>query len=190
MNICVYGASSSSIDREYIKRTEILGEKFAQRNHTVVFGGGSDGLMGAVSRGALRKGGKVIGISPDFFEKMGYLRSDCTKMIYTKTMRERKKLMEDYSDAFVVTPGGVGTFEEYFEMFTARQLLLHKKPIAVYNILGYYNKMLDMLRFGINEGFIKKECENLIFATDNDEELISYLENYIPPKNEIYKTGA
>ncbi len=190
MKICVYGASSNNINPEYIKRGEILGKEIAKRGHSVVFGGGGDGLMGAVSRGALSIKGEVIGISPRFFEDMGALRADCTKLIYTDTMRERKQLMEQTSDAFVVTPGGVGTFEEFFEIFTARQLVLHQKPIVIYNINGYYNKMIDMIEFGIKEGFIFESCRNLIFVTDNDDQLFSYIENYVPPKGETYKTGA
>ena len=95
MKICIYGASSDKIDKSFIDAGELLGESIAQNDCTVVFGGGAHGLMGAVARGAHKKSGEIIGISPSFFNVDGALFDKCTKMIYTETMRERKQLMED-----------------------------------------------------------------------------------------------
>ena len=113
MNICVYGASSSTIAKSYINPTEELGEKMAKRGHNLVYGAGALGLMGAAARGVLRGGGKIIGVAPAFFKVDGVLFDDCDEMIYTDTMRERKGIMEEKSDAFIMTPGGLGTYDEY-----------------------------------------------------------------------------
>ena len=114
MNICVYGASSSTIAKSYINPTEELGEKMAKRGHNLVYGAGALGLMGAAARGVLRGGGKIIGVAPAFFKVDGVLFDECDEMIYTDTMRERKGIMEEKSDAFIMTPGGLGTYDEFF----------------------------------------------------------------------------
>ena len=117
MNICVYGASSGEIDKSYILAGEELGRRMAARGHGLVFGGGARGLMGAVARGMQAGGGEICGVAPSFFHVDGILFPDCSRMIYTETMRERKQIMEDMSDAFIAAPGGIGTFEEFFELY-------------------------------------------------------------------------
>ena len=138
MNICVYGAASNDISPNIIKKTEDLGREMAERGHALVFGGGNNGMMGASARGAHQGGGEIIGIAPRFFNADGVFFAGCTEFFLTDTMRERKKLMEEKSDAFIVTPGGIGTFDEFFEILTLRSLGQHTKAIAVYNIDGYY----------------------------------------------------
>ena len=118
MNICIYGASSNEIDNIYIKYTEHLGQVMGKRGHNLVFGGGAKGLMGAAARGVVKGGGNVIGIAPSFFNVDGVLFEECSEFIYTDTMRERKLAMEEKSDAFIATPGGIGTFDELFEIKT------------------------------------------------------------------------
>ena len=119
MNICVYGASSNQIDKDFIKAGELLGEEIAKRGHTLIFGAGANGLMGAAARGAASQNGKIIGIAPKFFNADGVLYEKCTELIMTGTMRERKQTMEDMSEAFVMVPGGIGTLEEFFEILKA-----------------------------------------------------------------------
>ena len=114
MNICVYGASSNVIDKKYIEVTEELGRKMAERGHNLVFGGGANGLMGAAARGVYEKGGYIVGVVPTFFNVDGILFENCNEMIRTETMRQRKQIMEDRADSFIMTPGGMGTFEEFF----------------------------------------------------------------------------
>ena len=118
MNICLFGASSEEINKVYFEEVEQLGRMMAQRGHGMVFGGGKTGLMGAAVRGLSAAGGTSIGIAPRFFDQPGILFEDCTEFIFTDTMRERKMLMEENSDAFIVVPGGIGTFEEFFEIGT------------------------------------------------------------------------
>ena len=138
MKICVYGASSNEIANGYLTHGKEMGIAMARHGHDLVFGGGNTGLMGAVARGVHCAGGKVIGVAPRFFNVDGILYPDCNEIIYTDTMRQRKEKMEQLSDAFLITPGGIGTLDEFFEIFTLRQLGRHRKPIALLNTNGYY----------------------------------------------------
>lgn len=178
MNICVYGAASNDISPVIIKKTEDLGREMAKRGHALVFGGGNNGMMGASARGAHKLGGEIIGIAPRFFNADGVFFGFCTEFFLTDTMRERKKLMEEKSDAFIVTPGGIGTFDEFFEILTLRSLGQHTKAIAVYNIDGYYNALEDLLDNAVKGGFMKKAAKDLIGFFDNEKELLNYIENY------------
>lgn len=177
MNICLYGASSSSIAKAYINPTEALGEKMADRGHTLVFGGGAAGLMGAAARGAYSHGGKIIGVVPSFLNVDGILFDNCDKLIFTDTMRERKQLMEEKSDAFVMTPGGLGTFDEFFEILTLKQLGRHSKPVAVFNINGYFDSLVAQLNNAVYKQFMTPEALELCLFTDNADKLINYLED-------------
>lgn len=177
MNICLYGASSSSIAKAYINPTEALGEKMADRGHTLVFGGGAAGLMGAAARGAYSHGGKIIGVVPSFLNVDGILFDNCDELIFTDTMRERKQLMEEKSDAFVMTPGGLGTFDEFFEILTLKQLGRHSKPVAVFNINGYFDSLVAQLNNAVYKQFMTPEALELCLFTDNADKLINYLED-------------
>ena len=178
MTICVYGASSELIDREYITVTEELGRKMAKRGHSLVYGAGAQGLMGAVARGMYEEGGTIVGVAPSFFNVDGVLFENCTEMISTETMRQRKQIMEDRADCFIMTPGGIGTFEEFFEILTLKQLARHKKAIAVLNINGYYDAMEKMMQGAIDGKFMKPECSSLYKIFTDIDEMLDYLENY------------
>ena len=180
MKICIYGASSNAIDKSFIEAGEQLGKAIAKGNHSVVFGGGAAGLMGAVARGAHSENGEIIGICPSFFNVDGALFTECTEMIYTETMRERKQLLDEMSDAFVITPGGIGTFDEFFEIYTLRQLAVHKKAIAIFNTNGYYDPLVDMLNNAIDKSFMPAANMDLLFISDNPDEIIRYIESYNP----------
>ena len=185
MRICIYGASSTLIDPKYIEETELLGEVLASEGHGLVFGGGTEGLMGAAARGFSRKGGEIIGIAPTFFLNVdGILYDQCTEFIYTETMRERKQLMEEKSDAFIVTPGGIGTFEEFFEILTLKQLGRHAKPILIYNVMGYFDSMKAMMEDAIEKKFMKDTCRELYTFVDTPEAVIDYLQKYTVPSAE------
>ena len=156
MNICIYGASSNIIDKSYIDAVEVLGEKLGNRGHGLVFGAGAEGLMGASARGMKKAGGYIVGIAPSFFNVDGVIYEECDELIRTETMRERKQIMEDNADAFIVVPGGIGTYEEFFEILTSKQLCRHNKPIAIYNVLGFYDEIDSAMRSAIKKGFIKE----------------------------------
>ncbi len=186
MNICIYGASSTLIDNSYIVDGEELGKIMAANNHNLVFGGGANGLMGAVARGMTSVGGcEIIGIAPSFMNVDGILYESCTRFIYSETMRERKQLMDEHSDAFVVTPGGIGTFDEFFEILTLKQLGRHNKPIAILNTNGYYNHLKAFLQNSIDEKFMNPGCNDLIYFSENPADIIKYIEKYQPQKNNL-----
>lgn len=182
MKICVFGAASNLIDEKYIKRTEELCYKLAQNGHELVFGAGANGLMGAAARGFKRAGARITGVIPNFFktDTVEPIYDECDEIIFTDTMRERKKIMEDTADAFVVVPGGIGTLEELFEIITLKQLAQHKKPIAFYNIYDYYDKLMGFMDHCESERFIREGCHNLYLATDDDAKLIEYIEDDTP----------
>ncbi len=188
MKICIYGAASNEIDKSYITAGEQLGEVMSARSHSLVFGGGAKGLMGAVARGVCKNGGKIVGIAPQFFNVDGALFEKCDELIKTDTMRERKQLMEEKSDAFIVTPGGIGTFEEFFEILTLRSLDRHKKPIAILNTNGYYDSLLSFLQSGVEQNFLKKENLQLFFISEDTNEILDFLENYSDDSDKINKT--
>ncbi|MBQ9965677.1 MAG: TIGR00730 family Rossman fold protein [Clostridia bacterium] len=178
MNICLYGASSNTIDKKYIGLTEEFGERLAERGHTLVYGAGAGGLMGAEARGVYKEGGKIIGVAPSFFYVVGILFEGCTEMVYTETMRERKAIMEQKADAFVMVPGGIGTFDEFFEILTLKQLGRHNKPIAIFNQNGYYDSITTLLENAIKEGFMTEKNRELLGVFKTSEEILSYFENY------------
>lgn len=188
MRICVYGAASDEINKSYIEAGENLGKEMQKRGHSLVFGGGATGLMGAVARGIESENTEIIGVSPSFFNVDGILFERCSKLIFTETMRERKQIMEEKSDAFIITVGGIGTFEEFFEILTLRSLDRHKKPIAILNTNGYYNSLIEFLKNGVTENFLKEENLELFFVSENCEEILDYIENFSDSEDKISKT--
>ncbi len=184
MNICVYGAASNKIDNKYIKKTEELGRELAKRGHNLVFGAGGTGLMGAVARGVHEGGGEITGVIPTFFleKDIEIVFDKCDKVIYTKDMRDRKEKMEELADAFIMVPGGIGTFEEFYEILTAKQLEQHKKCIAVYDIDSYFDELQKMMEHSIETHFINEECRELYKLFSDMSELFGYIENYVEPE--------
>ncbi len=178
MKICVFGAASKTIDEKYIILGEKLGEELVKRGHELVYGAGATGLMGAVSRGVERGGGKVIGIVPSFFTNEEVLNENCTELIRTDTMHERKQIMEHFSEAFIITPGGVGTLEELFEVFTLKNLERHNKPIVIYNECGFYDSLINLIDEYVEKHFISEKCRKLIFVSEDIDEIIDYIEKY------------
>ena len=172
MNVCLYGASSNEIDQKYIVATEALGEALAKAGHGLVYGAGGCGLMGAAARGMTRCGGHIVGVAPEFLNVDGILYEHCDELVLTETMRQRKQIMEERSDAFIVTPGGIGTYEEFFEIYTLKQLGRHQKPIILYNIDGFFDGLNDILKGLVTNGFMREVCLSLLsFATTPDEVL-------------------
>ena len=183
MNICMYGASSTDLDKIYYDAAEHLGRRIAARGHGLVFGGGAQGLMGATARGLAAGGGLIKGIAPRFFDKPGILYKECSEFIFTDTMRERKELMEKLSDAFIMAPGGIGTYEEFFEVLTLKQLGQLNKPIAVFNVNGYYELLLRLLEDTVSKGFMKASCLDIFGIFDDADEMRDYIEKELvsPP---------
>ena len=180
MKVTVYGAASNRIDDKYIKDGENLGKALGERGHTLVFGAGSEGLMGAVARGFKSVGAFTHGVIPKFFEEGGYEAIDykLNKITYTETMAERKAIMEDEAEAFIITPGGIGTYEEFFQVITLKQLGRHEKAIVLFNSHGYFNHLNALMEDAIEQGFIHQECRKLAVVLDTIEEVVDYIENY------------
>ncbi|MBQ4527653.1 MAG: TIGR00730 family Rossman fold protein [Clostridia bacterium] len=178
MRVCIYGASSTKTDKRYIDAVERLGELLARRGHSLVYGGGGSGLMGAAARGFTKGDGHIIGVVPHFFDVDGILYDKCDEMVRTDTMRQRKQRMEDEADVFIITPGGVGTFDEFFEILTLKQLGRHCKAIVIYNICGYYDKLQEFMNVAFEENFITDVTLSLYEVTDNEKDIIDYIENY------------
>ncbi len=175
MKICIFGAASAHIDKLYIDEVEALSEKLAARGHSLVFGAGA-------ARGFKRGGGFIHGVIPKFFIEDGIelIYDDCEKMTYTETMSERKKIMEDDADAFIIAPGGIGTFEEFFEVLTLKQLGRHDKAMALFNINGYYDDLEKFMHTVTERKFITFKCSEMYSVFDNADGIINYLENYVP----------
>ena len=171
MNICIYGASSAQLEQIYYDKTEELGKMMAKRGHGLVFGGGATGMMGSAARGVDVEGGYILGIAPRFFDKPGVLYQNCSEFIFTETMRERKILLVDRSDATIVTPGGIGTYEEFFEILTLKSLHRLDRPIVLYNINGYYEPLRGTFRQMVEKEFLPEEEMKLFEFVANVDEL-------------------
>ena len=176
MNVTLYGAASSQIDRAYIDSVEELGREMARRGHTMIFGAGGTGLMGAAARGMHECGGRIVGVTPNFMHEIEPVSELCTELVGTETMAERKYEMERLADAFVIVPGGVGTFDEFFQILTLRVLERHQKPMILYNIDGFWNSMVALLREGVKKGFISSSALEAFRVCDSAGEACDALE--------------
>lgn len=177
MNICVFGASSDRIEKAYFKQAYDLGILIAHGGHRLVFGGGSEGLMGACARGVLKEGGRPLGIAPRFFDEPGILMKEDCDFIFTDTMSERKARMEDEADAFIALPGGIGTYEEFFEALTLKQLGQHHKPMALLNTLGYFDALDRLLHETAERDFMSKNVLELYALCASPAEALAHAAN-------------
>jgi len=183
MKIAVFCGSSSGNDIAYTNATKKLGKFLAQNNIDVVYGGGNVGLMGAIADSVMENGGKVYGVIPEKLEKKELSHQNITELTVVSNMHERKALMEEMADAFIVLPGGAGTLEEIFEVWTWAQLGFHHKPCAFLNVNGYYNKLFELIDSMCEAQFLKSEYKDMLIITEDQEELLDSIKNYIPPKD-------
>lgn len=180
-SLSVFCASSDGNKAIFKEEAFQLGARLAKENIQVVYGGGSLGSMGAVARGAISAGGKVIGVMPHFLNRKEVALEGVTEMIYVESMHERKHTMNELSDGSITIPGGFGTLEEFFEMITWGQLGLHEKPTAIYNYKGFYNNLLAHLKSMVDFGLIKVEHMEMLIAEERIDNLLSNMRNFIPP---------
>lgn len=178
MKISVFAASSSKIPEEYFSVASELGRVIAQNGHDTVFGGGGIGLMGALADNAMKYGGKVIGVIPEFMVNNGWGHNGINETIVTADMNSRKKKIFEISDAVVALPGGVGTLEELSEAITLKQLGLFKGPIIILNTSGFYKNLLDYFDQLVNQNFMRKEHKNIWEVVSNPEDVLKYIDNY------------
>lgn len=173
--VCVFCGARDGSRGQYVRAAQEMGTRLADAGVAVVFGGGGIGIMGAVSQAAQAAGGHVIGVIPEaLFEREGGQR-DLPELHVVETMHERKALMHQLSDAFVVLPGGLGTYEEFFEILTWRQLTFHDKPIVVVDVEGYFAPLRAVIGHGVTEGFVSARDEDLVTFVDTVEEALAVL---------------
>ncbi|MEE2912903.1 MAG: TIGR00730 family Rossman fold protein [Planctomycetota bacterium] len=187
-SITVYCASSTSIDQEYHDVAKEVGQMIASKGLRLIYGGGRIGLMGEVATAAAHHGGEVIGVITQKFVEHEQANEKCDELIIVNTMQERRSLMMAKGDAFLILPGGVGTYEEFFEVLVGRQIGDHTKPIGLVNVKKYFNPLQSMLEHGINQHFMRPALRNLLLIDPCPTAVIDYLTSGAvsqPPPEEI-----
>ena len=179
--ICVYSGSNLGLRSEYKESAKLLGKILAENKIELVYGGSRIGLMGEISNEVLRNNGKVIGVMPKGLFSGEMVHENLTKLIEVENMHERKQTMAELSDGFIALPGGLGTFEELFEVLSWAQLGIHKKPIGILNISNFFDPLLHIIKNTCTEGFMNESNIKLISVSGNPSELIKQMKNYVPP---------
>lgn len=179
--ITVFCGSSFGTDNEFEFQARELGKKLALENIELVYGGANVGLMGAVANGTLESSGKVIGVLPNFLKSKEIAHNELSELILVDSMHERKTKMNDLCDGVIALPGGFGTLEELFEMLTWGQLGLHKKPIGILNINGFYDNLIAFLDDMVTKGLLKDVNRKMVLISDNIDELILKMKTYQAP---------
>ena len=179
-SVCVFCGSQPGARPDYVEAARELGGLLARRGLRLIYGGGHVGLMGAVADAALGAGGQVVGVIPEHLMQPEVAHQGLTELLVVDSMHTRKREMAARADAFVVLPGGYGTFEEMFEMVTWLQLQLHSKPIGLLNVEGYYDALLDFLRHAAAEGFIRPQHWDLLIVESGPELLLERLRLHLP----------
>ncbi|AME22524.1 MULTISPECIES: LOG family protein [Burkholderiaceae] len=179
--VCVYCGSSNGARPIYAEAAKAFGRALVEADLALVYGGGSVGLMGTIADEVLAHGGRAIGVIPELLMNKEVGHKGLTELHVVPDMHQRKKKMADLSDAFVSMPGGVGTFEELFEVYTWAQLRYHDKPVALLNIDNYYDPLLAMLRHTVEEGFMRAPFLDMLQVASDPVKLIGALKAYTPP---------
>ena len=177
-SVCVYCGASNTVEDTYKNAIRTLGHSLAKAGKTLVYGGGSVGTMGIVSRAAMEAGGHVIGIIPEHIIEREGQDDELTELHVVDSMHTRKMLMVEKSDAFIAMPGGMGTLDETFEILTWKYLGLHNKPVVLANINGYWDHLLKLLDSMIESGYTPKRHLDLFHLATTPEEIMHYIENY------------
>jgi uncharacterized protein (TIGR00730 family) len=181
-SVCVFCGSSAGRDPRFLAAARDLGRSLASRGITVVYGGASVGLMGALADAALEGGGEVVGVIPQALRDKEVAHLGLQDLRVVGSMHERKALMAELSDAFVALPGGIGTLEEAFEVWTWAQLGHHDKPCAFYNVGGFYDGLFGFLDGLVEAGFVKQAHRDMLVVSDTPEALLAALQTYAPPQ--------
>ncbi len=176
--VCVFCGSSPGSRIEYAEAAKRLGQELVKQNIKLVYGGGDVGLMGTVADMVMAAGGEVIGVIPDFLAKREVAHNELTELHVVESMHERKALMSELSDAFIALPGGIGTFEELFEVLTWQQLGVQSKPCAVLNTNQYFDNLLKLLDHAVAEEFLKPVHRDMLLVGDKAEAVVELLKNY------------
>jgi uncharacterized protein (TIGR00730 family) len=177
-SLVVFCGAGAGNQPEYAQQAYSFGRLLADRGIQLIYGGASIGVMGAVANGCLENGGEVIGIIPDFFMTKEVAHHELSQTIVVKTMHERKLLMYKMADGAVVLPGGFGTMDEFFEVLTWAQLGMHKKPIGILNVLGYYTSLLKFIEQAQKAEFVSPEDRNIVLSAVSPTDLLQKMAEY------------
>ena len=179
-SISVFCGSSEGNDPKIISEAYLLGQTLAKRNITLVYGAAKIGIMGKVAQGAFDYRGKVIGVIPVFLKTKEIVNTELTELIVTDNMHDRKVIMYEKSDGFIIIPGGFGTMDEFFEITTWGQLGLHSKPIGILNTNSYYNPLIAQCKIMVERGFLKQDNLDAVVVDVTIEGLLEQMNNYKP----------
>ncbi|NFV79320.1 TIGR00730 family Rossman fold protein [Magnetospirillum aberrantis] len=179
--VCVFCGSSKGARADYAEAAAAMGRLVAERGLGLVYGGGEVGLMGILANSALAAGGEVIGVIPEALMRMEVGHPKLTALHVVDTMHERKAMMAELSDAFVALPGGIGTLEELFEVWTWGQLGIHPKPLGFLDVAGYYDSLHAFLDHSVAEGFLKERHRAMTAVESDPARLLDRLAAYVPP---------
>ncbi|RMG16437.1 MAG: TIGR00730 family Rossman fold protein [Bacteroidetes bacterium] len=182
--ICIFCGSNAGQKPAYSRMAQSMGQLLASKQIGLVYGGGKVGLMGILADAMLAAGGQVTGVIPDFLMAKEVGHTGISHMHVVQSMHQRKQLMADLSDAFIAMPGGIGTMEELFEVFTWGQLGLHPKPLGLLNVAGYYDALTNFLDHMVDEGFLKAKNKNMLYIHQQPQALLEMMQAYQPPKVE------
>jgi uncharacterized protein (TIGR00730 family) len=174
-SICVYCGSRPGTEPAFAEAARQVGLWIAQNKGQLVYGGGHNGLMGMMADACLQAGGRVVGVIPKALVEKEWAHSGCSELHVVENMHERKSLMAERADAFLAMPGGIGTFEEFFEVWTWRQLGYHDKPIGLLNTHGYYDGLLQFAQNSVNQGFLNDWQMDLIRSGTEPKALLEEL---------------
>jgi len=179
--LCIYCGSSPGSRDDYAAAALACGRTLAKRGISIVYGGGNTGMMGKVANAALEAGGEVIGVIPHHLADKELAHEHASQMIRVNSMHERKQLMADLSDGFIILPGGIGTLEELFETYTWLQLGLHSKPIGLLNVAGFFDHMLAFLDHMVADRFLKAGHRDMLLVDDDLDRLLGRMEAFVAP---------
>lgn len=174
-SICVYCGSRPGTEPAFAEAARQVGLWIAQNKGQLVYGGGHNGLMGMMADACLQAGGRVVGVIPKALVEKEWAHTGCSELHVVENMHERKRLMAERADAFLAMPGGIGTFEEFFEVWTWRQLGYHDKPVGLLNIKGYYDNLMAFLSTSVQQGFMNAGQMQLIRSGTHTESLLKSL---------------
>ena len=180
--VCVFCGSHPGNDPAYAEAAQRLGRTLAERDITLVYGGGHVGIMGVIADSALGAGGEAIGVMPRSLVDREIGHTGLTKLHVVSSMHERKALMSELSEGFVALPGGNGTLEEFFEVLTWAQLGEHGKPCGLLNVAGYYDPLLAVFDRMVDRSFLKEEHRGLVLVEEDPSDLLERFDNYEPPR--------
>lgn len=184
--VAVYCGSSNGASEAYLEGAKQLGKELVKRGISLVYGGASVGVMGTVADTVLQGNGHVIGVMPQLLIDREIAHQNLTELVIVDSMHERKAKMADLADAFIVLPGGPGTMEEFFEVFTWAQIGIHQKPIGVLNVNQYYDPLISLFAHMTKEKFMHEKYQSMLIVESSADELIKRFESYEPPTVKSY----